>query len=670
MTEDRPMARFENFEQYRRTYERLVELERREEMERHRREIRDMTARERQSEGRALLDLKGRDQGTGLGGSHLVKFVRGGELPETEISVGDLVMVSMNEPLNEDNPTGTVLEKTNYSITAAFRNRPQGFVYGKGLRLDLYVNDVTFQRMLDAIEDFSSPEGRQQRLRDLLLGRVEPEFGPEEEVEFLNPALDSSQKQAVREALKARDVLLIHGPPGTGKTTTLVEAVEQFADRGDKVLATAASNVAVDNMVDFLTRRGRRAVRVGHPARVTERLRQHTLDFLVQDREQFREARELRERVDELDDKQEQYTFPSGKNRRGLGNEQIKDLARRGKGSRGLSPDKIKSIARWIELQDEIGDLIDRAEALEDEAVSEILDEADVVCTTNSTAGSELLQDRHFDVAAIDEATQATEPSCLIPMTRADRVVMAGDHRQLPPTVLNMEAAEGGLSHTLFERFLELHGGGIKEMLRVQYRMNTTIMQFPGDTFYDGELEAAGEVADHTLDISLDGADTSAGRACSPEPVITFVDTCGRHPERSRKGSPSKENQGEALFVDDVVNCLLEAGVAPEDIGVIAPYADQIDLLQRHLQMDGLEVRTVDGFQGREKDVIVLSFVRSNDRGEMGFLADLRRLNVSITRARKKLILVGDRTTLNNEPTYRKLADYAEQRGELIRLGP
>ncbi|MDY6788352.1 MAG: IGHMBP2 family helicase [Candidatus Nanohaloarchaea archaeon] len=666
------MKDFADYRDYRAHFEYLVELEREEEMERHRSEIENLSGREREKKGRAVLRMKGKDQGKGLGGSHIIKFTRSGrdgDLPDTEITVGDLIMVSKNQPANPDNPTGTVIEKTNYSISVAFDEKPHGFVYGKGLRVDLYVNDITFQRMLDALESFEEVKGGKKRLRDILVGEREPDFGKgKEDLEVNNDKLNESQKRAVRRSLEAEEIFLIHGPPGTGKTTTLIEAVEQHIDQGMKVLATADSNVAVDNLVDFLNERGRNAVRVGHPARVTESLREHTLDFIVEKKEKYRKAQELREKAYRLDDEQEKHTYPSGRWRRGLSDEAIKGLAEDGKGSRGIPPDKIKSMAKWLELQDQIGDLIEQAEELEDEAVDEIIDSADVVCTTNSTAGSELMEGRNFDVVMIDEATQATEPSCLIAMDHADKAVMAGDHRQLPPTILNQEAMAKGLEETLFERLVTLHGSAIKEMLDTQYRMNTDIMQFSDDEFYHGDLKADESVADHTLDISVDGEDL-AEMAVAPENPVVFVDTGGTMRERSRKDSTSKENPGEAELVERIVERLIELGVKAEDIGVISPYDDQVDLIKQKLDVEGLEVKTVDGFQGREKEVIVLSFVRSNSDGVIGFLEDLRRLNVAITRARKKLVMVGDTETLSSHATYEKLANYVRDTGRVMKSG-
>ncbi|NIP59042.1 MAG: AAA family ATPase, partial [Gemmatimonadetes bacterium] len=374
--------------------------------------MRSLSGAERQARGRAILDLRGRGRGEALEG-HLVKLLGrpGKELPDTEILVGDLVMVSRGDPLRGDNPTGTVTEKTGYSLTVAFDGRPASFVTGKGLRVDLYVNDITYRRMLEALGRLRAAGGRLGELRDVLVGAAKPaEPEAEDPDRWHDPALNTSQRRAVARALGAPDLFLVHGPPGTGKTTTVLEVVRQHAARGRSVLATAASNMAVDNVVEVLAERGVDVVRVGHPARVTPALRAHTLDALLRENETWRASRELREEAFARKEDQEELTHPSGRHRRGMPNARILELAERGRGNRGVPPRVVREMAEWIQIQEEADELFERSRELEDAAIGEVLDAADVVCSTNSTAGSDLLAGRSFDVVVIDEATQATEP--------------------------------------------------------------------------------------------------------------------------------------------------------------------------------------------------------------------------------------------------------------------
>lgn len=657
---------------YRDRFRPLVQLEREEEMERHESEIRSLSGPERQRRGRALLDLRGRDEGEAVEG-HRVKFLRrpGRELPETEIAVGDLVMISRDDPARRDNPTGTVVRKTGYSVTAAFVGRPPGLVFGKGLRMDLYVNDIPYQRMLSALGRLDGLKDSRARLRDVVVGTAEPGSAEPARVDsWFEDRLDDAQRRAVRRCVGAEPLLLVHGPPGTGKTTTLVEAARQLVARGESVLCTAESNVAVDNMVEMLAHGGADVVRVGHPARVTPALRAHTLDSRLRENESWIAARELRDEAFGIKDRQDDLTHPSGRNRRGMSNRKIRELAGAGRGSRGVSASRIREMAGWIELQEEADELFERADRRREKAIDQILHRADVVCGTNSTAGSDLLVDRRFDVVLVDEATQATEPSCLVPLTLADRAILAGDHRQLPPTVLSLEAADRGLVRSLFERMAGRHER-LVEMLTTQYRMHEKIMTFSSERFYGGRLRASEEVRDHTLrDLGYDDARVEGRlrRVTLPEEPVVFVDTSRENGgERQRGDSSSRENPGEADLVARLAESFRWAGVPDREIGVISPYADQVDLVRRGLdEAEDLEVHTVDGFQGREKEVVILSLVRSNDRGEVGFLDDVRRLNVALTRARRKLVVVGDASTVATEEVYRDLLDYVGRAGARV----
>lgn len=662
--------KLDKVENYLEKYEELVELEREEEMRRHEREIKELSGYEREKKGRAILHLRGRDQGQGLAGKFLVKFMRhrkGEELPENELSIGDLVMLSKKDPLNDDNPTGTVVEQSSYSVTVAFDSQPLGFVYGKSLRMDLYVNDITFQRMLDALDKLRGAQGRLAELKDKLLGFSEPSFAQIEGVEFSNGNLDQSQQEAVKSALGADDFFLIHGPPGTGKTTTAIEVLAQETKNKDNILATAASNTAVDNIVERLVEQDLAVLRIGHPVRVNPLLREHTLDYVIEDNDKYQKSVKLREEAYELLDEQEEHTHPSGRWRRGMSNEQIKNLAEDNKGSRGVPPEKIADMAAWLKLQDKIDNLFSEAEKLEDQAVAELIAQADVVCTTNSTAGSEVLAQEEFDLLVLDEATQATEPSALIPLTKAKKVVLAGDHKQLPPTILNKEAKDNGLAKSLFERLLEVHGNDIKQLLNVQYRMHEDIMNFSSREFYTEELKAAPKVKNwqlSDLEIDLPVGNAPAEQVLACEEVITFLDTCGMQiTEESKKDSTSVQNTMEADLVEEIVTQVQQTGIELSKVAVITPYKDQVELINRLIKEEALEVNTVDGFQGREKEIVIFSLVRNNERQDIGFLKDIRRLNVSLTRAKKKLIVIGDSETVSSHRVYQDLIAYIKQNG-------
>ncbi|MFW6410373.1 MAG: IGHMBP2 family helicase, partial [Halanaerobiales bacterium] len=588
----------EGIREYIDKFRRLVELERTEEMERHELEIKRLSPREREKKGRAILHLRGRSEGTAFGNKPMVKFMRqrkGEKLPDTEISVGDLVMISKKRPLDDNNPTGTVAEKTNYSITVVFDQNPASFVFGKGLRMDLYVNDITFQRMLDALEKLKSAKGRLANLRDKLLGDKNLQWSDREydDLNWVNTDLNNSQKKAVQKALQAKDFYLIQGPPGTGKTMTAIEIANQAVKDGMSVLATADSNIAVDNLVERLADLGTEVLRVGHPVRVTPMLRKHTLDYRVLEHNEYIKAQKLREKAYELADEQEKYIHPGGRYRRGMSNKQIRENARKNRGSRGVSPSKMKKMAKWLDLQDKIDDYFERVDHLENKAVKDLIESAEVVCATTSTSGSELMQKQDFDMIIIDEATQSTEPGALIPLIKGDKIVLIGDHKQLPPTVLNQEAAEAGLSKSMFERLYEIHGKEFWSLLQVQYRMHNKIMNFSNEKFYDGRLKSDDTVADHDLsdlNVKIDNKKCFTDKALDPEIPVVFLDTANMEAgERSLPGSYSYDNPVEAEIVLDILDEALRLNLNEKDIAVITPYKDQVDLLKHRSNMENLE---------------------------------------------------------------------------------
>ncbi len=446
-------------------------------------------------------------------------------------------------------------------------------------------------------------------------------------VDFSTP-LNSSQQEAVRFALSAEDVAVLHGPPGTGKTTTVVELVVQAVARGDKVLACAPSNTAVDNLLERLVANGQRVVRLGHPARVGPGLREYTLDVMVESHENLRLVRDIIREADALYRKADRYTRakpPPG------ARQEMRREAR-----------QLKADARMLERQ----------------AVDHVLDRADVVCAT-TTLDDEVIGKRQFDLAVIDEACQTTEPGCWVPLLRADRVVLAGDHCQLPPTVISAQALREGFNRSLPERLVERYGHKVSRRLDVQYRMHEHIMRFSSDQFYDGTLQADETVRSHLLS---DLPNISA-ELPSNEPV-TFIDTAGAGwDEELEPDGESRRNPAEAQLILRRVKELQDAGLDAQHIAVIAPYAAQVRWLRESYSGEELEIDTVDGFQGREKEAVLISLVRSNPNGEIGFLSDTRRMNVALTRARRRLIIVGDSSTLGGHDFYRALLEYIESIG-------
>ena len=654
----------------------LVDLEREEEIDRHKLEIKYLSARERQAKGRALLDLQGKDSGTTFGHRPLVKFTskyNGDKLAETQITPGDLVMISLNKPLHPDNPTGTVVEKTSYSITVAFESHPPEFIYNKGVRLDLFVNDTTFQRMFTALDKIKHPENEiQLRKRDILLQRKRAESTEGLDLELNH--LNQSQKQAVENALAAEDIYLIQGPPGTGKTVTAVELIAKAVERGDKVLAAADSNTAVDNLLELLAEKELNVIRIGHPIRVNKKLREHTLDEVVLDHQDYLEAEKLRDEVSDLINKQESYIYPGGKYRRGLSDQEIKNYAEKDLEHhvRGISPEVIEEMADWLELQEKIDKYFKEIERLENKAVEELLDQADVICTTNITAGSELLENREFDLSVIDEATQATQPAALIPYLKAEKTVLIGDHKQLPPTVVNQEAAANGLRISLFEKLIENYKEELSSLLKIQYRMNRKIMGFSSIYFYDNSLKAAETAADQRLSdlgVQIDDDSCFTDKSLNSEFPLVFLDTKAmKAEERSYKGSNSYDNPVESEILLDILDRAVKSSLAEEDIAVIAAYKDQVDLINKHNKFENVEIDTVDAFQGREKEMIIFSAVRSNQENNIGFLRDLRRLNVALTRAKRKMIFIGDSSTICQHDAYAKLLKYIKNSGLYYQL--
>lgn len=595
--------------------------------------VQKLSPTEAEKRGNCLVGLVVTEESSGLGGRcilSLSKRNRTLSLPWNRLEPGAPVLLSPEARAVGDGWRGVVCEREEKLVRVAFNEPPDEDERAATYRLHLTNDEIARQRQLQALDRVRTAQrDRLAELCNIAQGQGTLAFKPGGTVTILDESLNPSQQDAVRFALSAEDLAVVHGPPGTGKTTTVVEIIRQAVRRGEKVLACAPSNLAVDNLLERLLGFGEKALRLGHPARVLPALRASTLDLMIEDHDDTKLARKLAKEGFALFRKAGKYT--------------------RAKPEPGARRD----------MRQEARALLADARRLEAQVVESILNGAAVVCATLTGLNSEILGQRQFDVAVIDEAGQSTEPACWTPLLRCRRVVLAGDHCQLPPTVVSQEAAREGFGISLMERLVNRYGTDVTRLLNVQYRMNAAIMTFSSQEFYDCNLQAHDSVAGHLL-CDLTGV---AANPLTQTPV-DFIDTAGAgFDEQEESGGESRLNPQEAEFLCRKVHALLEFGVSATALAVIAPYAAQVRLLRERLPVAGLEIDSVDGFQGREKEAVLLSLVRSNPEGEVGFLADVRRMNVALTRARRKLIVIGDSATLSSHPFYKSLFTYFESIG-------
>lgn len=645
-------------------YRYLIERERIAEIEAQIREIKQLSAKERELFGRAILGLRGKYLGEQFY-YHLVRFHREKRI-DTEIANGDIVLISFGDPLSSD-LTGTVYEIKPHYITVAFENRPPKWALHDRIRIDLYINDVTFKRMEENLLELLHASGRLRRLRNIMIGLQPPEPSVPAPFTPHDNRLNPSQRKAISDALGSPDLFLIHGPPGTGKTSTLIEFIYQACRRGEKLLATADSNTAVDNMLERLAKRDLKVVRIGHPVRIAEALHKYSIHYIFEQESQSAALKEAWEEIGALAAARDLHSKPTAARSRGMSPDRILSLVHKGKTQRGISKETMQSMASWIKQNQKIDHKVAALREREAEIYNRIIREADVVLATNSMTRSDMLLAHRFDLAVIDEGSQQMLPSTLIPIAKAERFVIAGDHKQLPPTVISNEPR---LQNTLFEMLIERYPHHTR-MLTVQYRMHEEIMAFPNTRFYDGRLHADPSVAHHTLaDIGV-AESTLFPALLSPHAPLAFADTASTDTaEAQSPRSNSYYNETEADLAVTLAKELIKMGLHADDIGIITPYAAQIKAIKKRLETDGIyvETKTVDGFQGREKEAIIISFVRSNPKGEIGFLKDARRLNVAVTRARRKLICIGDTGTLRHDLLFADFLAFMQKEGAIFPL--
>lgn len=579
-----------------------------------------------QRRGLALVGLKVTGMRTGLGGKSLIDLelanpnVLPALFPAHKISTGDIVGIDVykrDKPSKQSDYSGVVARVQESRITVALSQEELPAEIQERCQIVKLANSITYERMLkglDLLEKRCNEGG--SNLINVLLGETNPSIPSKVDLKLFDESLNESQQEAVRFALGSPEIALIHGPPGTGKTYTLVEIIRQLAHQDKRVLVCGPSNISVDNLVERLAQHRIGVVRVGHPARVLPSVMDHTLDIITRTCDSGQIVSDIRKEMDDT-------------------------LAKIGKS---------KSKAERRGMYGLIKDLRKDFRSREKKVIEQVLTHAQVTLSTLNGAASRNMMHREFDVVIIDEATQALEPECWIALLKAKKAILAGDHLQLPPTVktpVRIGSKKTDLTVTLFDRLLKLHKDKIKRMLMVQYRMHQKIMEFSSQELYKSQLVADSSVASHLLR-DLPNVEHTENTE-QPLVLIDTSDTGLTHEvTEDAQEEQSKANELEVELAVHQIRALLNDGLEQDQIGVITPYAFQVSKLRRDIRENwpGIEVGTVDGFQGREKEAILLSLVRSNDSGEVGFLAEKRRLNVAMTRAKRHLCILCDTETL------------------------
>jgi superfamily I DNA and/or RNA helicase len=485
--------------------------------------------------------------------------------------------------------------------------------------VNLLFDTRTYDEMFKALNLLINVEkGRLKQLRDILLGYAQPNFKKLDSV--VSARLNDSQNAALKLIREAEDLAVVHGPPGTGKTTTLVESMVEVLRDEKQIMVCAPSNAATDHLARSLANKGLRVVRIGNLAKVETDNTALTLDVLLQQERDFKQIRELKKRALEL-------RKMGGKYKRSFGREEAEQ--------RKLIFHEARQISK-------------EARELENYLVQKVLDEAQVIACTLIGSASDYLAGRRFTTVVIDEAGQGIEPAVWVPILKADRVVMAGDPFQLPPTVKSQEAASKGLNITLLEKIIKRSPA--VALLREQYRMHELIMTFSNRKFYDNQLVAHVSVADRCLSDGI---------------PVEFIDTAGcGFDERAGDDGDSRCNPDEVNIIRKHFDALTAQLGSDFQFAIISPYRAQVDLLQTEFAgMQHVTVNTIDSFQGQEREVVYISMVRSNEKSEIGFLRDYRRMNVAMTRAKMKLVVVGDSATLGNDKFYNDFLQFAETSG-------
>lgn len=609
----------------------LLKKERVEDRKQYESKIRNRSLEDRKKEGVTWYPVVVDSSFLGTGEKWVLKMERTTDHDKRHFfQAGSSVSIFLNDQKKNLSASGIISKVSEKYMTVVLNfDDPPDWIDEGRLGVDLLFDESTYDEMERTMRKLADVrEGRIQELISVLLGHTQPGF--HQSFGIRHPNLNDSQNEALNLIKSARDLALVHGPPGTGKTTTLVEAIKDTVAEEKQVMVTAASNAAVDLLAEKLTQQGVRVLRIGHPARVTEEVVSSTIDARLAEHADAKLLKDLRKKAEEY---------------RALGKKHKRHFGREERQQRTL-------------LLNEARTLKEDARMLEDHMIHDELNKAEVIACTLVGANSSYLQNRTFKTLFVDEASQALEPASWIPIMKCGRVVMAGDHWQLPPTVKSLEAAKEGLSETVFGRNIAKWDADV--MLETQYRMHDDIMRFSNQYFYEGKLKSG---------------DIITQRRQLFEKSVLFIDTAGcGFDEKLNSETLSTYNVEEGRFVlaqlDRILKELPEADAHQLKIGVIAPYKAQSELLKTKLPDLGLPIEvlknitinSVDAFQGQERDIMMISLTRSNAEGIIGFLSNERRMNVAMTRARHLLVMVGDSATLSSNDFFDQLIQDLQQR--------
>ncbi len=621
-------------EQLERVLESLY-LEKDEDISQYNKSILEISLSERTKNGTSWYPLQLKETGYGLGDQPFVVFERNkNQAGSHQFSSGKMINLFSNQPGIEHPHCKGIVNFVNRSEIKIFlydNDHPDWLNQGK-VGIDLLFDDRSYREMDKAMKNaIEADRNRLADFRDIFKGTKKPSFDDSTKAYF-SAMLNDSQNQAITQIVAAEDVCIIHGPPGTGKTTTIVEGMRILSLEGKKILATAASNTAVDWLATKLSQVGMNVVRVGNISRVDEDIINLTLEARLYNSAEAKEIKKMKRQAEEMRSAARKYKRNFGFEER----QQRKQLFKEAK------------------------DISNQVQIIESYLVDKILSEADVVCATLVGSMGRYIVDKQFDVVVIDEAAQALEPATWIAISKAkEKVILAGDPFQLPPTVKSHKAAKAGLEKTLIEQSITVLEQ--VNLLNVQYRMNELIMGFSNQQFYEGRLIADTSVRYQGLNVY--GEKSAA---------LEFIDTAGcGFDEIQNPKTKSLYNPDEYKILWRHLDQLIDGADKTHlpTVGIISPYKQQVIYIKNEIesyfseQLNNISVsiNTIDSFQGQEKDVIYISLVRNNEKGIIGFLSDYRRMNVAMTRARKKLIIIGDSATLGNHKFYQDFIEYCEK---------